>query len=84
MESSQAQNYASRLTDVARQLKAFAKSLKAQRSSSRKRPKAVREPAAEYILHDAPFSEADLEWLETISKIRRTKWATTNASQFPS
>jgi four helix bundle protein len=69
MGTSQVQAHASRLTDVARQLNAFARSLKAQRRSSPKRSNAVREAATEYATDAMPsplFSKAELEWLQTV------------------
>jgi len=71
MPSAQVQDYASQLTDLARQLNAFAARLKTQRRSSRKQPKTMREPAAEYIT-DWPddtlplFTEDELEWLQAV------------------
>ena len=69
--SAQVQDYASQLTDLARQLNAFAATLKAQRQSSRSQPKTMREAATEYVTDwpsDAPmplFTEEELEWLQT-------------------
>ena len=71
MPSTQAQEYASQLTDLARQLNAFASRLKTQRKSSRKQPKAVREPAVEYVT-DGPddtlplFTTDELDWLTVV------------------
>ena len=62
--------YAARLTDLARQLNAFANSIKAQRSDVRQSEKILREASAAYganvAEHEALFSEFDLEWLQTI------------------
>jgi len=69
MSSDEVKQCASRLTDVARQLNAFARSLKAQRRGSSKRSTAVREAASEYSADDTQiplFTEAELEWLETV------------------
>jgi four helix bundle protein len=70
MVTEQAQGYATQLTELARQLNAFAGSLKTQRQSGSKKSASVRETTAEYIidiLDDVPlFDEEDLEWLETI------------------
>jgi hypothetical protein len=69
------QDYASRLTDLARQLNAFATTLKVQRRGSRVQPTVVREAAAEYVLdwqYNASlplFSPDELEWLETVANI---------------
>jgi len=70
MPSAQVQEYAAQLTDLARQLNAFASRLKTQRQSSRKQTKTVREPAVEYLTdrpEDAPplFTTAELEWLQS-------------------
>ena len=71
MPSTQVREYASQLTDLARQLNAFASRLKTQRQSSRKQPKAVHEPAVEYVT-DGPddtkplFTTEELEWLAAI------------------
>jgi four helix bundle protein len=69
METSQVQAHASRLTDVARQLNAFARSLKAQRRGKSRQSKAIREPTAEYTIETEPFplfTKAELEWLQTV------------------
>jgi four helix bundle protein len=62
--------YASQLTDLARQLNAFAADLKKQRLGG---SKTIRETTSEYAF-DEPndmslFTEADLKWFETISNI---------------
>jgi four helix bundle protein len=73
MPPPQAQDYASQLTDLARQLNAFASSLKTQQRGGRTASKTIREAAAAYeadIPYDIPeplFSEEELEWLQTIS-----------------
>jgi four helix bundle protein len=75
MPPAQVQDYASRLTDLARQLNAFATTLKVQRRGSRVQPTVVREAAAEYVLdwqYNASlplFSPDELEWLETVANI---------------
>jgi four helix bundle protein len=67
MPSSDVQEYISRLTDIAKQLNAFAESLKSQRSGG----KTIRELAAEYkvdLADDIPetlFDESDLAWLQS-------------------
>ena len=67
------QDYVSQLTEMARQLNAFAARLKAQRQESRSKPKAVREPTTEYVTAwqaDFPFplfTEEDLQWLQTVN-----------------
>jgi len=73
MPSDQVQDYVSQLTDLARQLNAFAARLKAQRQASKSKPKTVREPTTEYAT-DWPsdpalplFTEEDLQWLQIIN-----------------
>lgn len=67
MPYSDVQEYISRLTDIAKQLNAFAESLKSQRSSG----KTIRELAAEYKvelsagLPETLFDENDLKWLQS-------------------
>jgi four helix bundle protein len=75
MQSAQVRDYASWLTDLARQLNAFAATLKAQRHDSRARPKTVRETTAEYVA-DWPsdvalplFTEDGFEWLQDVPNI---------------
>ena len=69
MSSSDIQEYVTSLTNVARQLNAFAESLKTQRSSGK--TKTIRELAAEYnvvLPDDFPetvFDESDLAWLQS-------------------
>jgi len=68
ISSAETSDYASRLTDVARQLNAFAESLKKQRSISK--TKTIRELAAEYEVDPADefpetlFDDTDLHRLE--------------------
>ena len=75
MPSAQVQDYVSQLTDLARQLNAFAATLKTQRQGGRTQPKAVREATAEYVTgwsDDASlplFIEDELEWLQAIPNI---------------
>ena len=72
MPSAQVQGYATQLTELARQLNAFAASLKAQRRGSRSQPKTVHEAAAEYVADEpgdtpvAVLSEDELQWLQTV------------------
>jgi len=72
MPSAQVQDYASQLTELARQLNAFAATLKAQRRGSQPQPKTMREAATAYVtdwLDDEPvplFTEEELEWLQAI------------------
>jgi four helix bundle protein len=72
MPADQVQEYVAQLTDLARQLNAFAANLKAQRQTSRSKPKAIREPVTDYGASwsdDALvslFSEKEIEQLQTI------------------
>lgn len=72
MSSGQGQDYASQLTNLARQLNAFASSLRTQRYSKSKQEKKVREVSSEYVpdglseVSGPLFSEAELNWLETL------------------
>ena len=65
------QNYASQLTELARQLNTFANSLKSQRSGDLKSPKTLHEVAAEYSAHisddfpDVLFDALELDWLQS-------------------
>jgi four helix bundle protein len=73
MPSTQVQDYVSQLTDLARQLNAFAARVRTQRQESQSKPKTktVREPAAEYVTARPAdfllplFTEEDLQWLQT-------------------
>ena len=71
MPPEQAKDDVSRLTNLARQLNAFADSLKSLRSGGINRPKTLREVAAEYSINlpeDFPgdlFDDKDLAWLES-------------------
>jgi len=71
MSSVEAQEYVSRLTNLARQLNAFADSLKTLRSGGTKQPRTLREIAAEYQVDlpddfpDILFDAEDLAWLES-------------------
>jgi four helix bundle protein len=72
MPSAQVQDYASQLTDLARQLNAFAARLKTLRRTARTQPKTACEVTADYVADeqsDAPsplFTEEDLEWLKAV------------------
>ncbi len=71
MNADEVKNYATRLSDVARQLNMFANSLKSQRKDSNPQSKSVREPGAEYTVDDwldnstHLFTDLELNWLET-------------------
>jgi four helix bundle protein len=65
MAADQVQHYALQLTEVARQLNAFAGSIKAQRRGEPPQSK-VREAAVEYVTDTPLFDEAELEWLHVV------------------
>ena len=72
MQVEEVKGYASRLSDVARQLNTFANSLKSQRKDNKPSSKSVRESGAGYSVDDwladttTPlFIEAELNWLES-------------------
>jgi len=75
MTSDESEDYASRMTDLARRLNAFASELKSQRGGKQGNTKTIREEPAEYIadwIDDslAPlFTNEDLEWMQTIPNI---------------
>ena len=72
MPSNQVKDYASQLSDLARQLNAFLSSLKTLRRDSTVRPKNVGEARVEYnsdSIDGKPlslFTAEELEWLETV------------------
>ncbi|MFQ5595902.1 MAG: four helix bundle protein [Anaerolineae bacterium] len=72
MSPKQVQDYVTQLTGLARQLNAFATTLKSQRRGDQAQPKAVREASGEYVMdwvNDATeplFTHYELEWLETV------------------
>lgn len=72
MSSADAQSYATRLTDIARQLNLYISSLKGQRSGEITVAKTVKESPVEYIASRLPenfpdvlFDETDFAWLES-------------------
>ncbi len=71
MTSSEAQEYADKLTDLARQLNTFASSLKTVRAEQKIHSRTIHEPASEYIafnldeFSDPLFAESDLAWLKS-------------------
>jgi len=71
MPPAKVQHYAAQLTDQARQLNAFATSLKTQRHSSHSPSKSIRESAEDYTFDSLDiiplplFSEEQLTWLAT-------------------
>ena len=72
MPSAQADDYVTQLTDLARQLNAFAGILKAQRRGNGAQPKVSREAATEYVINrpsNTPaslFTDSELQWLQTV------------------
>ena len=69
MSTAEVKDYAARLSEVARQLNAFAHSLKSQRQSMNTQTKSIRESSAEYNVDDQNdalplFTHAELTWLE--------------------
>jgi four helix bundle protein len=74
MPSDQADDCVSQLTNLARQLNAFAGILKAQRRGKGAQPKVSREAAAEYMINrpsNTPaflFTDSELQWLQTVPK----------------
>lgn len=68
----QVEEYFSQLTGLARQINAFANSLKTQRHSTPKNSSTIRETSGKYITNDFDdiplplFDEDDLTWLQTI------------------
>jgi len=74
MPLGQVQGYASQLTALARQVNAFAGSIRAQRHTSRSQRKAIGEALVEYEVEcseDTPplFTEGALLWLQTVPGI---------------
>lgn len=66
MPREQAQDYASQLTDLARQLNSFATSIKGQGPAPKSKPKTVRESSVEYDVSTPLFTEEEFVWLATI------------------
>jgi four helix bundle protein len=71
MQAEEVKGYASRLSEVARQLNTFVSSLKSQRKEDKIQSKSIREPGAEYVVEDwladsTPlFTDTELNWLES-------------------
>ncbi|MBN1976037.1 MAG: four helix bundle protein [Anaerolineae bacterium] len=65
MSADQVQHYALQLTEVARQLNAFAGSIKKQRRGRPAQAK-VREATGGYVADARLFSEVELEWLQAV------------------
>ena len=71
MQAEEVKSYATRLSDVARQLNTFANSLKSQRKDTKSSSKSIREPGAEYSVDDwindstLLFTDIELNWLES-------------------
>lgn len=72
LTADQMQDYASHLSDLARQLNAFAASLKAQRRGNQSQSQKVSEASTEYVTVqsngelEALFSEDELQWLRIV------------------
>ena len=71
MQGDEVKSYATRLSDVARQLNTFVNSLKSQRKEVKTQSKSLREPEAEYLIDDSfddsipLFTDIELNWLAT-------------------
>jgi four helix bundle protein len=69
LQADDVKSYASRLSDVARQLNTFAGSLKSQRQKDKALSKSIREESSEYLPYSSfesstpLFNEAELNWL---------------------
>jgi len=72
MASDEVDNYASQMTDLARQLNAFASDLKTQRRGKQGSTKKVSEESPDYIvewINDSAlplFADEELKWLQTV------------------
>jgi four helix bundle protein len=72
MPSSEVQNYALRLTELARRLNVFVGSIKRQRNESQTPSRKLHEAGVDYTVEpsadvpDALFDPEDLEWLQTL------------------
>jgi len=70
MQADEVKDYATRLSDVARQLNAFSNSLRSQRKDNKAQSKSVREPSGDYsadvfyLESEFLFSDKALNWLE--------------------
>jgi len=71
MREKEVNNFAARLSEVARQLNTFANSLKSQRKDSKLQSKSIREPGAGYVIENffddsnQLFTDVELNWLQT-------------------
>ena len=71
MRAEEVKDYATRLSDVARQLNTFANSLKSQRKDTKAQSKSISELSAEYVVEDLfddsmpLFTDIELSWLES-------------------
>ena len=71
LKAGEVKGYASRLSDVARQLNTFARSLKSQRQEGKAQSKLIRESGAEYVVNDwiddttSLFTDDEFNWLES-------------------
>jgi four helix bundle protein len=67
MHADEVKSYGSQLSDVARQLDAFAASLKSQKKDSKPQTKSIRESTTEYLIEDEPgllFTDIEINQLE--------------------
>ena len=75
MKAEEVKVYASRLSDVARQLNTFANSLKLQRKDNKAQTKSVREPETEYSVRNwlddsaSIFTDQELDWFTTFPSV---------------
>lgn len=71
MDPEEVQRYVNHLTDLARQLNAFASSLKTVRAGQKQKPSSIREVQSEYLtinfedIPDPLFSDEEMNWLNT-------------------
>lgn len=70
MQAKQVQEYVLKLTDLARQLNAFASSLKTQRKDSTKPNRELREATIDYAINTfddhSIFTNKELDWLQSL------------------
>jgi len=71
MDKDEVEIYATKLTDLARQLNAFAKTIKIQRKGKKPPSRSVQENSPEYLVESTNvsteiFSELEIQWLQSI------------------
>jgi four helix bundle protein len=67
MRADEVKSYGSQLSEVARQLNAFAASLKSQKKDNKPQPKSIRESITEYLIKEDPgplFTDIEINQLE--------------------